>query len=302
MHFSHVVSCLILFVASISVAQEPAGVFHMKAGSADVIALQDGQLQLQTNLLKNIDKATLNSLVGGNEAVPATVNAFLIRMNGHIVLVDAGGRGQAYGGDLGHLAERLRSAGVKSESVEAVLLTHLHFDHISGLTTPDGKRAFPNARLRMAKAEYDYYLNPALEKSANQADRDRYKQTTAAFAPYIADVSVRPFAPGEAPFAGVTAMPIPGHTPGHTAYAVGSGKDAVWFVGDIIHFGMVQFKHPEAMVSFDTDNAGAMASRIEILKKAAQSGAVLAGVHLAFPGMGRVKADGSGFDWIPVTK
>jgi glyoxylase-like metal-dependent hydrolase (beta-lactamase superfamily II) len=302
MHFSHVVSCLILFVASISVAQEPAGVFHMKTGSAEVIALQDGQLQLQTNLLKNIDKTTLNSLVGSDEAVPATVNAFVVKLNGHIVLVDAGGRGQAYGGDLGHLAERLRSAGVKPESVEAVLLTHLHFDHISGLTTPDGKRAFPNARLRMAQAEYDYYLNPALEKSATQADRDRYKQTTAAFAPYIADGSVLPFAPGEAPFAGVTAMPIPGHTPGHTAYAVGSGMGAVWFVGDIIHFGQVQFKHPEAMVSFDTDNARAMASRIEILKKAAQSGAILAGVHLAFPGMGRVKTNGNGFDWIPVAK
>jgi glyoxylase-like metal-dependent hydrolase (beta-lactamase superfamily II) len=302
MRFSHIACCLVLFAASVSVAQEPAGVHHMKAGSAEVITLQDSQMQLNASLLRGIDAAALNSILGSNGPGPASDNAFLIRTGGHTVLVDAGNRPQPSGGNSGQLAERLRSAGVKPESVEAVLITHMHGDHIGGLLTLDGKRAFPNARVRMAQAEYDYYLNPALEKSANQTDRDRYKQTTAAFAPYIADGSVRPFAPGEAPFAGVTAIPIPGHTPGHTAYAVGSGKDAVWFVGDIVHFGKVQFKRPDATVSFDVDTARAKTSRIEILQKAAQSGAIVAGAHLLFPGMGRVKADGSGFDWIPVTK
>lgn len=300
MRFSHLACCLALFVASISVAQEPARIHRMKAGSAEVIALHDGYLVLQRSILKNIDAPTVNNLLGSDEAVPTTVNAFLIKLNGHIVLVDAGGRGQAYGGDLDHLAECLRSAGVKPESVEAVLLTHLHFDHMSGLTTPEGKRAFPNARLRLAQAEYDYFLNPALENSTIEYDRRRYSQAKAAFGPYMADGSVRPFAPGEVPFADVTAMPIPGHTPGHTVYAVGSGKDAVWFVGDIVHFGKLQFKHPEASVSFDTDSDQARARRLEILQKASQSGAVLAAGHLAFPGMGRVKVDGRGFDWIPV--
>ena len=46
-------------------------------------------------------------------------------------------------------------------SIEAVLITHMHFDHVSNLLTDDGKRAFPNATVRMAKAEYDYWLERA---------------------------------------------------------------------------------------------------------------------------------------------
>jgi glyoxylase-like metal-dependent hydrolase (beta-lactamase superfamily II) len=302
MRFSHLACCFALLAASICVAQEPAGVFHIKVGSAEVISFEDSQSNMSASLLRDIDAATLDSLLGGEGSGRASTNAFLIREGGHTSLVDAGKTPQPSGSISGQLALRMGSANLKPESVEAVLLTHMHGDHIGGLLTPDGKRAFPKAVIRLSQAEYDWFLSPALENSSNEYERNRYKQAKAALAPYIADGSVRPFAPGEAPFAGVKATPIPGHTPGQTAYAIGSGRNAVWFVGDFMHFGKVQFKHPVATVTWDADAAKARTSRTEILQKASQSGAVLAGAHLLTPGMGRVKANGSGFDWIPVAK
>jgi glyoxylase-like metal-dependent hydrolase (beta-lactamase superfamily II) len=300
----HGMWCLVFLIsATFSLyGQNAAGTYRAKIGPVEVIALQDGEVKLDPALLRGIDPADVRSLLGNGDPVQTSVNAFLVRSGGHTVLVDAGGRGKIMSGELGFLAERLRSAGISPESVEAVLITHLHFDHVSGLITEDGKRAFPKAQVRLAKAEYDFWMNPELEAKADEGSRGMIRQTKAALAPYQAEGALRPFAPGEAPFAGVEAIPLAGHTPGQTGYAFGKGKNAVWFVGDVVHFGGVQFKRPDATVSFDSDPAKAVASRLELLNRAVSSGAVLAAAHMAFPGLGRVVAEGKAFSWIPIAK
>jgi glyoxylase-like metal-dependent hydrolase (beta-lactamase superfamily II) len=282
-------------------AQEIAGFHKVKVGATEVIAIQDGEVKLKPELLQGIKPADAQAMLGSGEPVPTSVNAFLVRTGKHLVLVDAGGAATAaYGNSLGHVVEHLRKAGVEPESIEAVLITHLHFDHVGGLITPDGQRAFPKAQIRLAQAEYDYWMDPALEAQADDHRKAMLKIVKAALAPYMLAGALHPFAPGEAPFPGVTAMPLPGHTPGHTAYVFGSGKDAVWMIGDSVHFAKVQFPHPEVSVSFDTDSAKAIASREELFGRAAKQGVVLAGAHIAFPGMGRVVAQGNGFKWLPV--
>jgi glyoxylase-like metal-dependent hydrolase (beta-lactamase superfamily II) len=194
----------------------------------------------------------------------------------------------------------LQKAGVNLESIEAVLITHLHFDHVGGLVTPDGRRAFPKAQIRLAQAEYDYWMDPALDAQAPEHRKAMLKIVKAALAPYQAAGALHPFASSEKPFPGVTALPLPGHTPGHTAYIFGKGKNAVWMIGDTVHFAQIQFQHPEASVSFDTDSTQAIASRLEVFRRAAKEGAVLADAHIAFPGMGHVVAHGKEFEWVPV--
>ena len=98
----------------------------------------------------------------------------------------------------------------------------------------------------------------------------------------------------------MTALTQAGHTPGHTVYKIGSGNDAVWFIGDLIHYGGVQFARPEVTVEFDTDSAKARANRIDLFREAAKQGAVLAGAHLAFPGLGRLTHKGGGYEWEPL--
>jgi glyoxylase-like metal-dependent hydrolase (beta-lactamase superfamily II) len=303
MHVRLLLCCLVVLTATLSsFAQKPADNHGVRIGPAEVFALQDGEIKLPPSLLQGVDSAARNSLLGSDDPVATSVNAFLVRLEGHLILIDAGGRGPAFGGELGHLPERLREAGVKPESIEAVLITHLHFDHIGGLLTPDGKRAFPNAQLRLSTAEYDYWMDPALEARLPEAYRASLRQIKATLAPYQAAGACRPFAPGESPFPGVIAIAAPGHTPGHTAYTIGTGKEAVWFVGDIIHFGKVQFSKPEVTVAFDTDSAKAAATRLDLLRRAAKDGAMLGAAHMPSPGLGRVTAQAAAFEWIRVDR
>jgi glyoxylase-like metal-dependent hydrolase (beta-lactamase superfamily II) len=278
-------------------AQDSKGFQRFHIGAAEVTALQDGFLNLDTSLLKGIDEAGIKQLLGATGPVHTSVNAFVVRIGKHTILIDAGSKGDAFGGSMGHLLPSMQQAGIDPASIEAVLITHMHFDHVSNLLTADGKRAFPNATVRMAKAEYDYWLDP----SATGADRqDHLKMLKTILAPYEAAGACKPFAPGEEPFPGVTALTQAGHTPGHTVYKIGKGKDAVWFIGDLIHYGGVQFARPEVAVVFDTDSTKAIANRTEVFREAEKQGAVLAGAHLAFPGMGRITAKDSGYEWVPL--
>ena len=200
----------------------------------------------------------------------------------------------------GTTLERLKSAGVSPEAIEAVLITHLHGDHTGGLLTADGKRAFPKAVLRVAQAESDYWLDPKTLASLPEARKGMVAQFKAGIAPYQAAGAYQPFAPSEAPFPGVTAISAHGHTPGHTVYGFGDPKQPFWVVGDIVHVGAVQFSHPEATLIFDWDSGMAAGTRLELWKRAAREGAVLGATHLPFPGLGHVQTEGSAFAWVPL--
>jgi len=292
-----IISLLALLAPLVSAAQDSNGFQRFRIGAAEVTALQDGWLNLDTSLLKGIDEAGIKELLGSTAPVKTSVNAFVVRSGKHTFLIDAGSKGDAYGGSRGHLLEKMQQAGIDPASIEAVLLTHMHFDHVSNLLTADGKRAFPNATVRMAKVEYDYWLDPSATSPDRQQHREMLKTV---LAPYEAAGACKPFAPGEEPFPGVTALTQYGHTPGHTVYKIGKGKEAVWFIGDLIHFGGVQFPRPQVTVAFDTDSAKAMTNRVEVFAAAEKQGAVLAGAHLAFPGIGRLATKGSGYDWVPL--
>jgi len=279
-------------------AQDPGpGVHRFKLGKAEVTTLQDGAFQLPATLLKGIDAAQAKALLGGKDTHAVPVNAFLVRMPGHLVLVDTGA-GTAAGDAAGHLAERLKAAGVDPGQIDLVLITHCHMDHVGGLLKADGTRAFPNATLRMAQAESDFWTGDAARvPERNRAALPALKAIVAA---YAGAGKFKAFAPGEALGEGIQALPTAGHTPGHACYAFTSGGNQVWCVGDLIHFGPVQFPHPDVAVGFDWDTAKAVAARKELFLKAAQAHATIAGAHLAFPGLFLLEAKDGGFTATPV--
>ncbi len=283
-------------LASVVSAQEP-GIYRTQVGHLKITALLDGELSLGQDLLKGVEAAEVEKLVGHREPVKTAVNAFLVDTGKHRLLVDAGGVA-AWG--IGHLAERLRKAGVPPDSIDGVLLTHLHGDHIGGLLTAEGKRAFPRAQVRLAQAEHDYWLDPATELQLGESRKPALQAIKAMVAVYQEAGAYRPFAASEAPFPGVTAIPTPGHTPGHTSYAFDGGKETFWAIGDVVHFGKVQFARPEATVTFDTDSPKAAVTRQGLWQCAAREKVVLGGAHLAFPGLGRLELRPVGFAWVPL--
>jgi glyoxylase-like metal-dependent hydrolase (beta-lactamase superfamily II) len=275
----------LLATALLLQAAEPVGVHHQKIGKLEVISLQDGEITGNISYLKGIGPAEAKRMLGGQDKIGLTVNAFLVRTPEQLVLVDTGTGGDGKG-PTGHLLERMQAAGIDPAQVDLVLITHFHFDHVGGLVKADGTRAFPKAIVRVSQAEHDQWLSANSERQATIQKN---------LSPYQSANAYHPFAPGEAPGKGIRAVPTPGHTNGHSVFVFASEGKELWCIGDLIHVGAIQFERPKVAMSFDTDSDKAIATRTDIFQKAAASGAVLAGAHLAFPGLVRLKTKGEGF-------
>jgi glyoxylase-like metal-dependent hydrolase (beta-lactamase superfamily II) len=295
MRFMIVATAAVLQLA----AQDPAavGVHRYALGKVQVISLQDGLFQLPISLLTGIKPEEAKALLGGKDISPTPVNAFLVRMPHQLVLVDTGA-GTGAGEAAGHLPERLKAAGVDSAKIDLVLITHFHMDHVGGLLKADGTRAFPNALLRASQAENDFWTgDPA---KVPERSRKNLPAIKAILTAYAAAGAYRPFAPGESLGEGIRILPTSGHTPGHTCYAFASEGKELWCLGDLIHFGAVQFPRPSVALAFDWDSTLAIAARKELFQKAAQAHGVLAGAHLAFPGLFKLEPNGEGYAAVAV--
>jgi glyoxylase-like metal-dependent hydrolase (beta-lactamase superfamily II) len=194
------------------------------------------------------------------------------------------------------LFDSMKTLGVEPAQVDAVLLTHMHGDHIGGLQR-DGKARFPKATVYLARQEKDFWIKPGVPFSLNAPPAGT--SAAAALAPYGSRVET--FRPGELGAAiaellpGITAIAAFGHTPGHTAFMVESDGKKLLIWGDLMHAELIQFPVPDQSVSYDTDPIAAAAIRRRILAYAAQNKIPIAGMHLVYPAIGTVTAEGSGY-------
>ncbi len=282
--------------------QQP-GFYRLKVGDLEVTALYDGTGVFDPHWL-NGTKATMDGVVKGLHEDPHMLDVvdsgFLVNTGKQLILVDAGAGTWWGGAALGRLAGSLRSAGYTPEEVDIVLLTHLHSDHIGGLTTQDGKRVFPNADVYVAKAESDFWLSLAIAAKAPKDAQPFFQSAQAIAAPYIKADKWHTFSGSEPIVDGMQVVPLPGHTPGHTGYEFSSKGQKILFWGDIIHAQRVQLQHPEVTAIFDIDQTAAAATRNQLLLKLAGD-VLIAGPHSSvFPPVGRLRKDGSGYSWMPV--
>lgn len=268
---------------------------ELRLGDFKIWKLQDAQISLKLSLLKDIDQAEAQKLNDGGDAQTTPVNTFLIKTPDHTVLVDAG-TGTYPGEDPGHLFEQLKAIGIEPTAVDLILLTHLHFDHIGGLTSPDGARLFPNATIRLSKTESDFWLGDINSIPAQQ--RERAKQIQKQLNPYVLAKALNPFSNGENLGEGIKALEANGHTIGHTVYSFASKGKEFWCIGDLIHFGNIQFKLPEVAVVFDTNSKQAIDARIGFFDRAAANQIIIGAAHL--PEMVRLEKSGNSYTATPV--
>jgi glyoxylase-like metal-dependent hydrolase (beta-lactamase superfamily II) len=284
----------------VKLGKSQAGFWRLKVGGTEVIALSDGTLPLPTEVLTGSPEhvATLMRASWAKSPVDLSVNAFLIVGDDRLMLVDAG-TGTLLGPTLDKLEASLGAAGYKPEQITDILVTHLHADHIGGLTA-DGKRVFPNAVAHVNRVEADYWLNEANKQAAAAYHQHTFDMAKAKFGPYLEAGKASLFDGETALFPGIRSLPAPGHTPGHSFYVLESGGEKLVFWGDIVHIGEVQFPDPNVSIRFDSDPKAAAARRKRVLAQAASEGTLIAGAHIAFPGAGRLAKAGSGYRWIPM--
>lgn len=286
-----------------------AGYYQYQFGDHQITALLDGTNYLSPSLFKGLTEAESSEILKkyyavNEKGIQTSVNAFLVNSNnGNLYLVDSGAA-SCNGGHLGSIYNNLKASGYQPEQVTGVFLTHLHPDHVCGISH-NGVANYPNATLHMAKQEYDYWLSPETIKTIPKANQEKFLGTVAkikaALAPYEKVKKVKLYEGEQQSFDGFSFKPSQGHTPGHHSFTFESEDKQLIFIGDIVHSHTLQFDRPETAVDFDIDSTAAVQTRLKHFAQYAKEGQTIAAPHLPFPGIGHIYSkDGKSYQWIPV--
>lgn len=196
------------------------------------------------------------------DGIDSSMSTFLLEKDGKTVLFDTG-----LGQQGSRLLPSLDSLGYSPADIDYIYITHLHGDHIGGLTK-EGKAVFGNAEIYLSRLEYDAWMSM----------EDRNAQAKAALEPYSGKTHLFEF--GDTLPLDIEAIDAAGHTPGHAAFLAGK----LLIAGDLMHGVAMQLKYPEVNASYDMDQEQAAATRARILSLAKEKGYLLCGMHFPEPG------------------
>ncbi|WP_374354978.1 MBL fold metallo-hydrolase [Chitinimonas sp.] len=290
--------CLSVVLALSALAAEPAlpaPAFHTsRLGAYKLVSLLTDQGVWPIGAMIDMPRGKMLAALKAAKLGPdidTSNNAFLIDTGSRRILIDAGD----------NVLASLKAAGYQPEQIDDILLTHLHSDHVVGLANK-GARVFPNATVHVERHETDFWLEPANTTKLPAGFDVHFKDAKAALAPYQAAGRLALFDGDAAILPSVRAVSRFGHTPGHVNYLVESEGKRLVAIGDGVLVAALQFPYPETVFKVDPDKAGTARAQRAIYRDAAEHGDLVAGAHLAFPGLGYLHAAGEGFAWQAVKK
>ncbi len=289
--------------APISGHQAP-GFYRFKLGDYEVTILNDGArtFPLPDTWVTNVAKDQALGAAGeafmpaGKVTVP--FNPTLINTGSKLVLIDAG-NGPSPDGAVGLLFPNLAAAGIKPEDIDVLVLSHLHPDHINGIRTADGGIAFPNAEIIAPEPEWAFWMSDDnMAKATTPIDKNYFVNTRKILGGLNDRVGRYSWDKEVAP--GITAIATPGHTPGHTSFAIASGNSRMLVQSDVTNIPELFLRNPDWHVAYDHDPDMAQQTRHRFYDMAATEKMLVAGYHFSFPSAGHVEKAGAGYRLVPV--
>ncbi|MFM0715533.1 MBL fold metallo-hydrolase [Paraburkholderia strydomiana] len=279
--------------------------YAVRVGDVDVVLISDGVLPLPTSTMStNVSEADRNEWFDGRflqrDMFDWALNIALVRSGERLILIDSGvGDGFEYFTRAGQSVMRLESAGIDLAAITDIVITHMHMDHVGGLTVDGVKaRLSPDVRIHVAAAEVEFWKNPDFSRTVMPETVPPALRKAAAKFVKLYDENILQFDQTVEVAAGVSARVTGGHTPGHCVVDIASNGEKLTFVGDAIF--EVNFDNPEWQNGFEHDPDVAADVRIALLNEAAETGALLAAAHVAFPSIGHVAKNGESFRFVPV--
>lgn len=205
-----------------------------------------------------------------------------VRSMGKLIIIDTGN-----GPPEGLMMDDLSSKGIDSDDVDLVLITHLHGDHV-GWNFTNGVPSFPNARYLIPKADWDYWTAPDI--------LDEYSVLGSQVLP-LKEYQILDLIEGEYSITTeVTALPTPGHTPGHISVSIMSSGEKGFILGDVA-LSPAQAKYTDWNPSFDVDPSRARSTRHKVLDQLEADGSIVSAGHFPSPGFGKFVSEKSGRYW-----
>lgn len=284
------------------VKTQAPGFHRIMLGDFEVTVLNDGTVNLPMHqLLTNTTPEKVQADLARSflrSPLETSVNTFLVNTGSKLVMIDSGA-GSLFGPTLGKLQASIRAAGYQPEQIDEIYITHMHGDHVGGLSAGD-KTAFPNAVVRADKRDAEFWLSTAEMEKAPEAARGGFRGAMAMIKPYQDAGRFKPFDGDTELVPGVKALANYGHTPGHTIYAVESKGEKLVLWGDLMHVAAVQFAQPMVTIRFDSNSEQAAERRAKAYAEAAAQGYLVGAAHLSFPGVGRLRAEGGAYQFVPL--
>lgn len=278
------------------------GFYRYKVGDITLTAINDGFAKrplegfVRNAELADVKKAMAESFLP-QDALSITFTTLVLQRGDKLTLIDTG-NGDSGAPTSGAWMANFKAAGFDPKNVSTVVFSHFHGDHINGFRLKDGTAVFPSAEVMVPTAEWAYWMDDAKMSAAPEGMKGAFAGVRRVFSPIAKDV--KQFEAGKEILPGLTAIAAPGHTPGHTVFALASGNDKMMIMSDTTNHPALFVRNPDWSAVFDMDGAQAAATRRKLLDMVSADRMQVAFYHAPFPAVGHIAKDGNGFEMVPV--
>ena len=270
--------------------------YRYMLGTFQVTMVSDGPLPLgdPTGAFLGAPKEEIQKLLTDNflSSTNAVLeqNSPVVNTGKNLILFDTGmGTQKMFGPTTGRLLKSLAEAGIKPEDIDSIAISHAHIDHIGGLVDAKNARLFPNAKIYINQADYEFWIDDKDPKK----NKDFVAHARKNLLPYKDRIVF--IKDGQEFLPGVQAILAPGHTVGHTIFMITSEGKSACFVGDLTHHQILLVEKPRLEFAYDTDPKQSAATRVKMLDMLATKKIPLMAYHFPWPGYGYVSKMGDGF-------
>ena len=278
------------------------GFAKFKVGDVEVITVYDGFATRTIDdkfipgvTVEQIQAALKKGGLPGGATMDNPFTVTFIRTKGKTYMFDSSTGGQLAPTAGLALAKNIYKAGIDPSKLSGIIVTHFHPDHISGMISQaTNSRIFGDTEIVVPGAELAFWMDAGKGGAANKPLHERVAASIGKWK------NVRQIKDGDTVIPGVKAVATHGHTPGHTSYIVGSGRNTLLVAGDLTSLHSINLANPGWNIVFDADKPMAEATRRKMFDMAVKDKMVVSGYHWGMPGAGTIAKDGSGYALVPV--
>ena len=278
--------------------------YRYKVGDAQVTAISDGAttFPLADTFVLNAKKDEVNAALEKaflpKDKMTIYYTPLVINTGGKLVVVDTGTGPATFvssKGSSGQFAGNMAAAGIDAKSVDMVVISHFHGDHINGLLNAEGTLAFPNAEVLVPAAEWKYFMDDGeMSRAPEGRMQTVFKNARRVFEAGLKK-KVTPYETGKDVAPGLQAVGTVGHTPGHTSFVLSSGSDKVFIQSDVTNHPSLFVTNPGWHLMFDQDANMAEATRRKVYDMLVAEKMMVQGFHYPFPARAYIEKTSTGY-------